>query len=131
MKDLILKLTNAEVEKLKKALNNYGEDKILMGQLVGEIEKQEKKPKIPQKEKVIYRPHRRNLTESLEEKQEFPNLKSMFAYIAQDEILEISERDIGIYYYCYDERIDWETYIVCYNDDEYKHPQAIGFCTFK
>ena len=41
-------------------------------------------------------------------------------------------------YYGYDERIDWETYVVCVGKMQNEnflekglHPQAIGFMTFK
>lgn len=97
--------------------------------------------------KILYRPQRGGLDEAMEEVKEFATLKDMFEYVAKDIGLDeendgVDEYgtlycidDLCISYYCYDYRIDWETYIVC--DCSYdmckKHgsPQAIGFCTFK
>lgn len=90
--------------------------------------------------KILYRPHRGGLAEAMAEKKEFATLKEMFEYIVENDRLDeniplYSMEDLCISYYCYDERIDWETYIICdcreKNCKEYGTPQAIGFCTFK
>lgn len=88
--------------------------------------------------KVIYRPQRGGLDEAMKEVKEFSTLKEMFEYLVENEQIGKHKPkldDLYISYYGYDERIDWETYIVCdgsyYNCKKYGCPQAIGYCTFK
>ena len=84
--------------------------------------------------RVLYRPQRGSLADAMAELKEFSNIKEMLEYLAQDHKKAFDVSDIYISYYCYDDRIDWETFIVTvarYRDEEYSHPQAIGFCTMK
>ena len=87
---------------------------------------------------ILYRPQRGSLDESLEEVKTFNNLKEMLEYCVEEHEKAFDILDIYISYYCYDDRINWETYIVTtakYGDEdcikEYGCPQAIGFCTFR
>lgn len=88
--------------------------------------------------KILYRPQRGGLAEAMAEVKEFSTLKEMFEYIVKEgeEIylrVPFGVSDLSIRYYCYDERIHWETYIVCTDrmfNEKYDYPQAIGFCTF-
>lgn len=88
--------------------------------------------------KVLYIPHRSTLYEAMEELKEFSSLKEMCEYLAEQSKGAFSVSDIYISYYYYDERIDWETYIVTigrYGKEnylkKYASPQAEGFCTIK
>lgn len=81
---------------------------------------------------IIYRPNRYLLDEAMAEKKEFSSIKAMLEYLVKEHKKAFDIKDISITYYCYDERISWETFIVTvakYADEIYEHPQAIGFCT--
>lgn len=87
--------------------------------------------------RILYRPQRGTLAEAMAEVKEFSSVKEMLEYLAEDHEKAFDISDVYISYYCYDERIEWETYIVMvtryYEEDylkEYQSPQAIGFCTF-
>lgn len=84
---------------------------------------------------IFYRPQRGTLDEAMEEVKQFDTINEMLDYLVADYNHAFSKSDIYISYYCYDERIDWDTYIVCigrYGDEDYMKkyhsPQAIGFC---
>lgn len=92
--------------------------------------------------KILYRPHKLLLSESMAELRKFDTVCEMLDWIVSNE-KEIygrdmfSKTDINFTYYCYDERVDWETFIVTVNKygnenylDKYNHPMAIGFMTF-
>ena len=93
--------------------------------------------------KILYRPHRGQLSEAMAELKEFKSVKAMLDYVVKKwneiwgkDIFDIN--DLFIKYYGYDERIDWETYVVCVGKMQNEnflekglHPQAIGFMTFK
>ena len=92
--------------------------------------------------KILYRPHRGSLEESMECVKEFNTLEDMINWICEDsefcgkEMFRVE--DINFSWYCYDERIDWQTFIVKTNKygeenylEKYHTPQAIGFMTFK
>lgn len=89
--------------------------------------------------KVLYRPIRSGLDEAMREVKEFDSLKDMFEYIINNSTCYSKNLlDYYVSYYCYDERIDWETYIVTtiFMDgknvcQQYGCPGAIGYCTFK
>lgn len=88
--------------------------------------------------KIKYRPHRGTLAEAMAELKEFSSIEEMFNSIRCDHPNAFAFSDIYISYYCYDSRIDWETYVVSVGKycgenymEKYKHPQAIGFCTFE
>lgn len=89
--------------------------------------------------KILYRPQRGGLAESMAEVKEFSTIKEMFENIASEwkepcGRAPFSIEDIYIRYYGYDSRIDWETYLVCAGrmlNKKHNIPQAIGFCTFK
>ena len=88
--------------------------------------------------KVLYRPHRSTLEESMAEVKEFSSIKELCEYLAEQCKGAFDVSDIYISYYCYDERIDWETYIVTVGRygkvdylKKYASPQAEGFCTIK
>lgn len=81
---------------------------------------------------IIYRPQRSLLDEAMAEKKEFSSMKEMLEYLVKEHKKAFDIKDISITYYCYDERISWETFIVTvakYADEIFEHPQAIGFCT--
>ena len=92
--------------------------------------------------KVLYRPQRGGLDESMEELKEFAAVEDLLNWLCEDseicgkKMFEVE--DINFSYYCYDERIDWQTFIVTINKwgeedylEKYHSPQAIGFMTFK
>ena len=84
--------------------------------------------------RVLYRPQRGTLAEAMAEVKKFSSIKEMIEYLVQDNKKAFSVSDVYISYYCYDDRIDWETFIVTvarYGKEKYDHPQAIGFCTLK
>ena len=88
--------------------------------------------------KVLYRPQRSTLDEAMENLKEFSSIDEMFNYLVQDHRQAFNKDEIYISDYGYDERIDWQTYIITvsgYFDEDYlekyHRPQAIGFCTFK
>lgn len=83
---------------------------------------------------ILYRPHRGTLADAMAEVKEFSSIKEMREYLVQDHKKAFAVSDIVISYYCYDDRIDWETFIVTvkrYYNEKYTHPQAIGYCTMK
>lgn len=83
---------------------------------------------------VLYRPQRGTLADAMAEVKKFSSIKEMCEYLVQDHGKAFDVSDVYISYYCYDNRIDWETFIVTvarYHDKKYSHPQAIGFCTMK
>ena len=87
--------------------------------------------------RILYRPQRGSLDEAMAELKEFSSVKEMLEYLVKEHEKAFDISDIYISYYGYDERIEWETYIVTvgryYTEDylkEYHSPQAIGFCTF-
>lgn len=118
--------------KLKKVLKTQKTDQVLWGQLISIIETQEKEQEqTPRKKgKVLYRPHRGSLAYSMLETQEFPDLKSMFKFVADDELFNITERDIWLKYYGYDTCANWDTYVVCYQENDREYPRVMGYCTF-
>ena len=88
--------------------------------------------------KILYRPLRATLDEAMSELKEFKSLKECFEHIVVelDDAVELD--DIYVSYYDYDERIDWDTYLVCVGKvgdknfcQEYGTPQGWGFLTFK
>lgn len=93
--------------------------------------------------KVLYRPQRGGLDESMEELKEFDTVEHLLNWLCEDSDIGwgkemFAVEDINFSYYCYDERIDWQTYIVTINKwgeedylEKYHSPQAIGFMTFK
>ncbi len=88
--------------------------------------------------KVLYRPQRGTLADALSEMKEFASVDEMFEYLMKDHKQAFNKNEIYISDYCYDNRIDWQTYIIAvgrYFDknylEEYHCPKAIGFCTFK
>lgn len=93
--------------------------------------------------KILYRPQMAGLAEAMKQVKEFNIMDELLDYLVADNkvingISAFDKKDIYIKYYCYDERIDWDTYLVCvsrfYNEDyinKYHCPQAIGFMTFK
>lgn len=83
---------------------------------------------------ILYRPQRGGLKEAMAEVKEFASLKDMFESVAKEHDGAFELEDMFVSYYCYDDRIDWETYIVTtirYGEEQYDYPQAVGFCTFK
>lgn len=86
--------------------------------------------------RVLYRPQKGTLADAMAEVKEFSSLEEMFEYLVKDSENAFDISDIYISYYCYDERIDWKTYIVATGRygfenymEKYHHPQALGFCT--
>ena len=88
--------------------------------------------------KILYRPQRATLDEAMAEVKEFGSLKECFEYIIAELDGEVKLDDIYLSYYCYDERIDWDTYLVSVGKvgdenfcQEYGTPQGWGCLTFK
>ena len=92
--------------------------------------------------KVLYRPHCETLTDAMKLVKEFNTVEDMLNWICEDSEIcgkeMIAVEDINLSYYGYDERIDWQTFVVTVNkwgSENYleKHhcPQGIGFMTFK
>lgn len=86
--------------------------------------------------KILYRPQRGTLDESMQEIKHFKSIKDMAKYLS--EFWDCAVDNIYVSYYCYDERIDWETYVVTIGETEkenyckqYGCPQAIGFMTIQ
>jgi hypothetical protein len=83
---------------------------------------------------ILYIPHRGTLADAMAEVKKFSSIKEMCEYLVQDHENAFDVSDIVISYYCYDDRIDWETFIVKvkrYYNEKYTNPQAIGYCTMK
>lgn len=93
--------------------------------------------------KVLYKPIRASLDESMKELKEFDNVEELLKWLCEDYYIRcgikmFGAEDINFSYYCYDKRIDWPTYVVTVNKfgeedylKKYHRPQAIGFMTFK
>ena len=86
--------------------------------------------------KVYYRPNCSTLADALVRQKGFPSIKEMAEYLAKE--LNIAKGDVYISYYCYDERIKQDTYIVTIERvgkenycKKYGCPQAVGYCTMK
>ena len=63
-----------------------------------------------------FRPHRGSLSDAMKEVSEIePSMETL------KQLLILSDEKLEIKYYCYDERIDWDTYIVVVNG------QTVGF----
>lgn len=86
--------------------------------------------------KILYRPHCGSLSEAMAKAKEFISLEELFSYLVEDNKRRVGEKtfdleEIYVSYYCYDERIDWDTYVVCIINKEYRYPKGIGYLTFK
>ena len=92
--------------------------------------------------KILYRPQKGSLVESMENVKEFGTVEELLNWLCEDSEFCGKEmfavEDINFSYYSYDERIDWQTFIVTTNRfgeedylEKYHSPQAIGFMTFK
>ena len=84
--------------------------------------------------KIIFRPQRGGLSEAMEEAKEFDSISEMKSYCVAECGKAFNENEITIEYYCYDERIDWETFICCterWGRERFDTPQAFGFCTIR
>lgn len=88
--------------------------------------------------RILYRPQRSTLDEEMAELKEFKSLKECFEHIVAELDGAVELDDIYVSYYDYDERIDWETYLVCVGKvgdenfcQEYGTPLVWGFLTFK
>ena len=84
--------------------------------------------------KILYRPQRGSLEESMQEIKYFESIKDMAEYLS--EFWGCAVDDVYVSYYCYDGRIGWETYVVTIGETEkenyckqYGYPQAIDFMT--
>lgn len=92
--------------------------------------------------KILFRPLRGSLSESMSESKSFNSLKELFEFLcdfySDSGLRPFDISDLYISYYCYDDRIDWDTYSVCtsrFFNDYYcfngLKPQICGFLTFK
>ena len=84
--------------------------------------------------KILYRPQRATIDESMQEIKYFKSIKDMAEYLS--EFWGCAVDNIYVSYYGYDGRIGWETYVVTIDETEkenyckrYGCPQAIGFMT--
>ena len=75
---------------------------------------------------VVFRPHRGLLSDSMAEKRMFSSLLDLIKKLSEEEGCD--KGDISVSYYGYDDRVDWETYILKVNtlSDTY----VVGFMTF-
>ncbi len=84
--------------------------------------------------KVIFRPVCGQLTEGMARQKSFSDVCEMLDYIVELHEDAFRREEIHLIYYCYDPRIDWETFLVAVDrlyNEKYEYPQAIGYCTFK
>lgn len=80
------------------------------------------------KKSFQYRDHRGELAESLKTIQVFNDLKGLINYLRKSLSLyhfQFLDSDVEIDYYCYDHRINWNTYIVTI-----KNLGVIGFTDY-
>ncbi len=66
---------------------------------------------------TLYRDHGGSLDASMETVQEFETFDQLAAYVKESfqKLGDNGEGHIACGYYCYDERIDWDQWIVTYN----------------
>jgi len=88
--------------------------------------------------KVLYRPVRSTLAESMREVVSFDSLKDLFFYLVGKSEGNLTVNDLAVSYYSYDKRIGWDTYVIVvkrFGIDNYVEKygcyQAYGWCTFK
>lgn len=83
--------------------------------------------------KILFRPHRATLKESLLEVVEFNTIEDMLESLYKHYSIEYSEpivaKDFNMSYYCYDKRIDWNTFIISLSFDKFNLP--VGWFTIK
>lgn len=65
----------------------------------------------------LYRPQRGNLDDAMQEMKDFQSLDELILYLQEDLFMwfgkqEINKDTLHIKPYCFDERINWDTYIV-------------------
>lgn len=68
-----------------------------------------------------YRPHRRLLDESMAEVVEFENRAALIEHLRKDFAswgVDVQDADIRVEPYGYDDRINWNTHIVCLKNKE-------------
>lgn len=83
---------------------------------------------------VIFRPACGLLSEAMSKKQSFSGVCEMLDHVIKLHDNAFAREEIHLTYYCYDSRIDWETFLVTVDrihNERYDVPQAIGYCTFK
>lgn len=83
---------------------------------------------------ILYRPHQGDLEDSMRKVEKFNSLKELLQYIVKQFNNAFAIDDIYIKYYCYDSRIDWDTFLITtktYGMERFDIPQAIGYLTFK
>lgn len=88
--------------------------------------------------KVLCRPVSGGIYDAMQKVKTYSSVKEMFQALAEQSDGYLNADDLFLSYYCYDKRIDWETYLVTtkrFGDTdylkEYGHPSAIAYCTFK
>lgn len=79
--------------------------------------------------RVLYRPVRGGLDQAMAECREFTSPVEMLTFI-RDQYnsyfhKEVTLKEFSIHYYCFDDRINWQTFIIC---DPEGHPD--GWCAF-
>lgn len=83
--------------------------------------------------KVLYRPQCGGLAEAMSKLKEFSSLKELLDYLIKEYKGAFNYDSIFVYYYCYDNRIDWDTYVICISEKCHRkrlNPKGIGFLTF-
>lgn len=87
--------------------------------------------------KILFRPKRGTLEEAMKEMKEFHDMQDLLDFLVKEWGNRFEKEDVYFSYYCYNERIDWETFIVCIGRsgdcdylEKYHSPQAIGFLAF-
>lgn len=83
---------------------------------------------------ILYRPHRGSLSDSMSCIKTFLSVDDLIFYLVSQYENAFSFHDVVIKYYCYDERIDWETFSVSvkrFYNQIYDTPQIIGLFTTK
>lgn len=77
--------------------------------------------------KVFFRPHRGSFEDSMAERKSFCDVKHVIDYIIEcHQELKLLPNDISFHYYCYDERLKTDSYIVMNKRDGY----PVGFMEF-
>lgn len=88
--------------------------------------------------RVLFRPIRGGLRESMQEVKEFDSLHSLLDYLVISSIGvgkgNFSHEDLYVSYYGFDTRIKWDTFIITslhFGGEKFDCPQAVcGYCAF-
>ncbi len=68
---------------------------------------------------MLFRLHRGSLDNSMKTVKEVETLSDIIKYLKEDGLIDV--KSLTCKFYCFDERINWNTYIIC------SKGQAVGF----